>query len=209
MGVRTHLRSAVLVAALAALLVACGADDTADEVVGDDDTEATEGGEAAADSDGDPILIGTVLPMSGPFAAPGQEILRGYQIAIEEWGGTVAGRPIELVTGDGMAPEDVIAEVDRLATRQEVDMFVATYASPASEAGSEAATRHGKFWYETHATANDLTERGLENFVRATLRGIEFGEGAATYIIEELASELGTTPGGDDSLHRVRGQQLR
>ena len=127
-------------------------------VVGCASTDKTTGGVAI----GEPIRVGVILPFSGSFAREGEEVKRGYELALADYAQSTTQRPIELIFGDASAPVDTIAEVDRLATREKVDIFIGTYASPASQAGSEAAARYGLPWYETHATTDTLTERKLE-----------------------------------------------
>src|SRR5690349_11687651 len=50
------------------------------------------GGAAAA---GDPIKIGSVAPLTGPYSGDGQEMVRGAEMAIDDINGAggVAGRP--------------------------------------------------------------------------------------------------------------------
>lgn len=149
----------------------------------------TENGEVEGAA-GEPLRVGVILPFSGNFALEGEEVKRGYEMALADVENTIAGRPVELILGDGFAPEDVIAEVDRLATRENVDMFIGTYATPASQAGSEAAARYGLAWYETHATTDTLTERGLDNYIRSTARAVDFGRAAAEFAIDAVAPLL-------------------
>ncbi len=164
------------VVTLVALTVGCSA-------------ESGSGGDEGAS--GEPLRIGVILPFSGNFALEGEEVKRGYEMALADVGNVIDGRPVELVLGDGFAPEDVIAEVDRLATRENVDMFIGTYATPASQAGSEAAARYGLTWYETHATTDSLTERGLENYIRSAARAVDFGRASAEAIIDGIAPLIG------------------
>ncbi|GAB2888812.1 ABC transporter substrate-binding protein [Paralcaligenes sp. KSB-10] len=53
------------------------------------------------------LKIGMVLPMSGPFAAYGKQILNGARLYISEHGDAVAGRKVVLLVKDdtGVAPE--------------------------------------------------------------------------------------------------------
>jgi len=151
-----------------------------------------DGGGSGGSASDEPIKIGVVVPLSGTFAAEGQEVRRGYEMAIEQAGGEVAGRKVELVLGDAMAPEDAIAETDRLATRERVDLFVGSYATPASQAGSEAAARHKKAWIETHAITDSLTERGLDSYFRVGARAVDFAETSAQFVAEGLGTQLGS-----------------
>jgi branched-chain amino acid transport system substrate-binding protein len=180
MQARRVLLAAAAAAALA--LAGCGGDD--------------EGGGAAGggDAEGEPIKIGVVVPLSGPYASAGQEVFRGYELAVEKAGGTVAGRKIELVRGDAFEPDDAIAETQRLATRENVDLFVGTYATPASQAGSEAAQRANKVWWETHAITDSLTDRGLENYIRSGTRADNFANASVDFVKNGLAERFDGKP---------------
>ena len=48
----------------------------------------------------DPIKIGLVLPMSGPFAAYGKQIQNGVKLYLSTHGGAVGGRQVELFLKD-------------------------------------------------------------------------------------------------------------
>lgn len=156
-------------------------------------TACSSDGGAADPSGGDggePIKIGVIVPLSGTYASEGQEVRRGYELALEEAGGEVDGRPVELVFGDAFAPEDTISEVDRLATLEKVDVFVGTYATPASQAGSEAAARYSLAWIETHAITDSLTTRGLESYVRVGPQAEDFAQASAQFLVEGLVDQV-------------------
>jgi len=44
----------------------------------------------------EPLKIGLVLPMSGPFSAYGKQIEHGARLYLDQVGGTIAGRKVEL-----------------------------------------------------------------------------------------------------------------
>ena len=117
----------------------------------------------------EPIRIGAINPYSGPVALYGDEVARGYQLAIDEANakGGVIGRKIELFRGDAGNPQQGIAAVEKLVS-DKVDIFVGTYISAVSNAASDAAMRYSKIYWDTNALAADLTERGLPNFVRSS-----------------------------------------
>ena len=48
----------------------------------------------------DAVKIGMVMPMTGPLAAAGQQVLAGARLYIKQHGDTVAGKQIELVVRD-------------------------------------------------------------------------------------------------------------
>lgn len=163
------------------------------------------GGEAT----GEPIRIGVIVPLSGTYASEGQEVRRGYELALAEAGGAVGDRPVELVFGDAFAPEDTISEVDRLATLEEVDLFVGTYATPASQAGSEAAARYNLPWIETHAITDSLTTRGLESYFRVGPQAADFAETSAQFLVEGLTDHVSDTTVYVDSEDGPYGTSVR
>lgn len=116
----------------------------------------------------DPIKIGEVNAFSGPLAVYGLEVARGHEIAIDEANaaGGLLGRKIETVRGDATNPQQAIAVIQQLATRDNVDFFLGTYVSAVANAASDAAVQFQKLYWETNATAQNLTDRGLPNFVR-------------------------------------------
>ena len=139
------------------------------------------------------LRIGAVNPYSGPLALYGDELARGYQVAIDERNaaGGVLGRKIELVRGDATNPQQGIAAVDQLATREKVEIFVGSYVSAIANAGSDAAQRHDKLWWDTNALAVELTERRLPNFVRAGPYAVNFADVGVRAIADMIAPALG------------------
>ena len=55
----------------------------------------------------EPFKVGLLLPMSGPFASTGKQLLAGVQLYLAENGSTVAGRKIELIVKDDNGVPDI------------------------------------------------------------------------------------------------------
>ena len=51
------------------------------------------------------IKLGVLLPKSGPYTVQGEIGHNGAQIAVEEWGGRVLDRPVQLVWLDEPNPQ--------------------------------------------------------------------------------------------------------
>ena len=143
-----------------------------------------------------PLRIGAINPYSGPLALYGDEVARGYQLAVDERNakGGVLGRKVELVRGDAANPQQGIAAVDQLVTRDKVDLFIGTYISAVSNAASDAAQRYNKIYWDTNAVAADLTERGLPNFIRVGPNATIFADMSARAVVEMIAPALGKQP---------------
>ncbi len=162
--------------ALALALSACGGGDSGGG-------SSSTGG---ASANGEPLKIGVIIPQSGNFAPEGQEIKRGYELALAKNDNKMAGRPVELSYGDALAPDDATAEVERLASQKGSQLFMGSYASTTAQAGSDAAQRLGISYIETHGTVDALTERGLPNFFRVSARASDFARASADFIVKGL-----------------------
>lgn len=135
---RSTLWLAIL-AALALFAAACGSD--ADEGADDEGTETTasgdsdgdntdDGGDADADSDGEesdegeesmttgePIKIGALTSLTGPFTSWGLHVEAGMKMAAEDINaaGGVNGSPIEIIVADDQSdPEEAVVQMERL-----------------------------------------------------------------------------------------------
>jgi branched-chain amino acid transport system substrate-binding protein len=72
----------------------------------------------------DPLKIGVLMETSGVFAVLGQRQLKGMQFAVEEAGGEVAGRKIELIHEDNEGKPDVgLAKARKLVLSDKVDVM--------------------------------------------------------------------------------------
>jgi len=73
----------------------------------------------------DELKIGMVLPMSGPFAGYGQQILNGARLYISQHGDTVEGRKVTLIVKDdtGVAPELSKRAAQELIVKDKVNIL--------------------------------------------------------------------------------------
>jgi branched-chain amino acid transport system substrate-binding protein len=84
----------------------------------------TVAGAAWAQS-GQPVKIGLLATLEGPFAAGGADGMRGAELAIKQRGGEVAGRKIELIKASSDAKPDVAVNATRkLVEQDKVDIMV-------------------------------------------------------------------------------------
>jgi branched-chain amino acid transport system substrate-binding protein len=72
----------------------------------------------------DPLKIGVLMPTTGVFAVLGERQLNGMRYAIEEAGGEVAGRKIEMIHEDTEGKPDVgVAKTRKLVLSDKVEMM--------------------------------------------------------------------------------------
>ncbi len=75
----------------------------------------------------DRIRIGLMLPATGTFAQIGTAIENGLKLAIDEKGGKLGGRPVEIFKVDDESdPAKATDNANRLVTRDKVDVLVGT-----------------------------------------------------------------------------------
>ncbi len=73
------------------------------------------------------LKIGMVVTLSGPPAALGQQIVDGFQLALEEKGGMLGGQKVELIIEDDeLKPDVALLKATSLVEKNEVDFVVGT-----------------------------------------------------------------------------------
>jgi branched-chain amino acid transport system substrate-binding protein len=74
---------------------------------------------------GQPVKIGLLATLEGPFAAGGADGMRGAELAVKERGGAVAGRKIEIIKASSDAKPDVAVNATRkLVEQDKVEIMV-------------------------------------------------------------------------------------
>ncbi len=76
-------------------------------------------------SQGTPVKIGLLATLEGPFAAGGADGMRGAELAVQQRGGVVAGRKIEIIKASSDAKHDVAVNATRkLVEQDKVEIMV-------------------------------------------------------------------------------------
>ena len=80
---------------------------------------------AGAFAQAPPVKIGLLATLEGPFAAGGQDGIRGAELAVRQRNGMVAGRKIEILKASSDAKPDVAVNATRkLVEQDKVDIMV-------------------------------------------------------------------------------------
>lgn len=75
----------------------------------------------------DDLKIGMIVTLSGPPAALGQQIVDGFQLALEEKGGMLGGQNVELIIEDDeLKPDVALLKATSLVEKNDVDFVVGT-----------------------------------------------------------------------------------
>ena len=101
---------------------------------------------ATAAQAAEPLKIGMVLPMSGPFASYGKQIEAGARLYLAQNGGTFSGRKVELIIKDdtGVAPEISKRAAQELVVKDKVDILAGFGLTPSAFAVAPIATEAKK-----------------------------------------------------------------
>jgi branched-chain amino acid transport system substrate-binding protein len=143
-----------------------------------------------------PIRIGVLLPLTGPFAKNGIENWEAMQIArdmINEQGG-INGRKIEFLHADATSPTAAISEAERIITRDGIKITTGSFASPLAIANSQAAERHGVFHWEATGAAEIITRRGFKYTFQVGAASYRYSQAAVDFTTDVLAQKLGKPP---------------
>jgi len=116
---------------------------------------------AAAASAQEPIKVGMVVEMSGPFADIGRQIMNGARAYVKAHGDLVAGRKVELVVKDttGMAPEVAKRQAQELITNDKVDFLAGFGLTPNALSVAPLATEAKKPMVIMNAATSVITTR--------------------------------------------------
>jgi branched-chain amino acid transport system substrate-binding protein len=109
------------------------------------------------------IRIGASLSQTGPYAAPGQNQLRGYRLCVKHTNekGGVLGRKLELVVEDDQSQPATAARIyEKLITQDRADAILGPYASPITEAVADVIEKHRMPMVATQGAATSTYKKG-------------------------------------------------
>lgn len=116
----------------------------------------------------EPLKIGLVLPMSGPFAGYGKQIEGGVRLYLKQHGDTFSGRKVVLVVKDdtGVAPEISKRVAQELVVQDKVDILAGFGLTPSAFAVAPIATEAKKPMIVMNAATSAVTTKS--NFILRT-----------------------------------------
>jgi branched-chain amino acid transport system substrate-binding protein len=155
--------------------------------------EASTGGDTKT-----PILIGSGVPITGPYAGDGEMMLRGQQLAVAEINaaGGLVGRPLQLSILDTQSQQpDVMKNVFEKFVSQNVAAIFAPFVTVSSVEFPVAAqggmpTFHVNTW---HGNVDFVREHGIKNIFQGDPSEAWYGPGLKV-LIDQLISSGAWTP---------------
>jgi branched-chain amino acid transport system substrate-binding protein len=90
----------------------------------------------------DPVKVGLILPLTGPFASTGRQVEAAVRLYMQRTGDTVAGRKLELIVKDdtGMAPETTKRIAQELVVQEKIAILAGFGLTPLALATAPVAT---------------------------------------------------------------------
>jgi len=141
---------------------------------------AAAGGAGAQD-----IKLGGLATLEGPFAVPGQDSMRGIELALSEANSMAGGRKIILIKGSSNANPDVAVNAARkLVEQDKVDVLVGPLSGSEGLAVKDyAKTQPNTTFVNGSSAAQDTTLRDpAPNFFRFSTDGAQWMAGLGEYI---------------------------
>jgi branched-chain amino acid transport system substrate-binding protein len=141
----------------------------------------------------DVAKIGVLLPLSGPLASLGNDVMRGFEFArsLVNAKGGVFGRPVEFAQVDVPGSTEATSQAQRLITSERVKVIVGSYASAISFAASQVAERNRVVYFEQGAVADDITSRGFKYLFRFIYPSSMLGRKCAEFVTENIIPGVG------------------
>lgn len=134
-------------------------------------------------ADGKPIKIGLLLPYKGVYAPLAEGIDRGFELAVEEFKGSVAGRKIEVIRADDELTAAVgVQKFNKLVRSDGVDIVAGVISSGVAIALTEHAEKTKTPTIFANAFADEVTGKFCNRYVaRTSFSANSFEYAAGTY----------------------------
>jgi branched-chain amino acid transport system substrate-binding protein len=188
----------VLVLAAAMFAVACGTSEETTTTAAPASTDTTAAPAstdttAAAGPSGEPIKIGTSLPLTGSKSVPGNAAKQGYEVwqdMINSAGGLL-GRPVELVIKDDASDQNtIVADYNALISQDKVDLLLGTFSSLLVLPSSAVAEKNNMVYVTPTGAAPEIYERGFtKTFMSQQALAPDAGKVFADYIVNLPADQ--------------------
>ncbi|MDQ3782901.1 MAG: ABC transporter substrate-binding protein [Actinomycetota bacterium] len=197
-GRRQFLANAAKIGALAAfpgLLAACGEDEPTATTgpVGTTGPTAAPATTGAAPSTSvaaaGPLRVGLLVPLSGNLGALGPELQLGFEVYLEQQGGSLGGRPVEVVVEDTEGvPEAGVRGAQRLLLEESVDVVTGILNSAVALGVRDIFHEAQVPLIISNAAANAITREALSPYIfRSAFSNYQPSWAMGTWLAENVA----------------------
>ena len=115
------------------------------------------------------IKVGIIVTLSGPAAVLGQQSRDGFQLAVKELGGKMAGKDVEVVVvDDELKPDGAVTKAKGLLEREKVDFVVGPIFSNILQAIHRPVTENKTFLISPNAGPSSYAGKECSPFFYVT-----------------------------------------
>jgi branched-chain amino acid transport system substrate-binding protein len=146
-----------------------------------------------------PIKIGLLVPLTGPLATPGIDMVDGFKLYWEQVGNTAGGRKVEYVIADTTCnPDQAITQARRLVHQEKVHIMVGPLCGHEGPAVAQVSKETGVPLVMDTAGADNVTKWDrTPTVVRTAVSASQIGHPFGDYLYKELGARNVTIIGQD------------
>ncbi len=153
----------------------------------------------AAYAQGGPIKIGLLVPLTGPLATPGIDMVDGFKLFWEQVNHQAAGRKVEYVIADTTCnPDQAITQARRLVHQEKVHLMIGPLCGHEGPAVAQVSKETGVPLVMDTAGADNVTKWDrTPTVVRTAVSASQIGHPFGDYLYKELGARNVTFIGQD------------
>jgi branched-chain amino acid transport system substrate-binding protein len=146
-----------------------------------------------------PIKIGLLVPLTGPLATPGIDMVDGFKLYWEQVGNTAGGRKVEYVIADTTCnPDQAITQARRLVHQEKVHIMIGPLCGHEGPAVAQVSKETGIPLVMDTAGADNVTKWDrTPTVVRTAVSASQIGHPFGDYLYKELGARNVTIIGQD------------
>ncbi|MEM8811743.1 MAG: ABC transporter substrate-binding protein [Pseudomonadota bacterium] len=136
----------------------------------------------------DKVKIGFMATLEGTYTVLGEDGQRGFEVAIQEWGGKAGGREIEVIVGaTDASPESALRAVRKLVEQDKVDIVIGPLSGSEGIALRDYAKTQPQVTIINGISGAQETTfvDPADNFFRFNMDGAQWGAGLGEYVFNE------------------------
>ncbi len=156
-------------------------------------------GVGSVTAQGKPIKIGFLSPLTGTAAEGGKDMVDGFMMALDEVGGKVAGRPINVIVEDSAGQPAVgLAKARKLVTNDEIHLLAGLMFGHVCGAVAPYMNEQKIPLLTLAASPDDLTQRKrLPYLIRTSFSGSQTSQPFGEWAYKNLGIRQIVTIGND------------
>ena len=137
-----------------------------------------------------PIKIGLLVPLTGPLAAPGIDMVDGFKLYWEQVGNMAGGRKVEYVIADTTCnPDQAITQARRLVHQEKVHIMIGPLCGHEGPAVAQVSKETGVPLVMDTAGADNVTKWDrTPTVVRTAVSASQIGHPFGDYLYKELGA---------------------